>query len=90
MSSDFCGAQPRPHPSRKPRWRAGIMGADGASPSKVFDRRFRAAFVGILEGRPLCRPIFARLSRAPFLKNPPCAGSWENHGAEGVAPSSID
>ena len=57
-------------------------------PPRVFDRRSRAAFVAIVEGQPPCRPIFARLSRAPFLKNPPCAGAPENHGADEAAPSS--
>ncbi len=84
----FAGRRPASSQPTRPRCHAGKVGADGASPSKVFDRRFRAAFVGILEGRPLCRPIFARLSLAPFLKNPPCAGARENNGPHGGRPSS--
>ena len=45
MSSDFREAQPRPIRADKDALsRAGNMGADGASPSKVFERRYRLAF----------------------------------------------
>jgi hypothetical protein len=46
VSSDSFRAQPAPFPQTRPRWRAGKMGADGASPSKDFERRSRAACRG--------------------------------------------
>ena len=88
VSSDSRGAQPRLIPADKAALSRGKNGRRRSIALQVFDRRSRAAFVGILEGRPLRRPIFARLSLAPFLKNPPCAGARENHGLHGGRPSS--
>ncbi len=61
----YAGRSPAPIRPTKPRWRAGKMGADGASPSKVFDRRSRAAFVIKLEGRPPCRPTLCGAKPRP-------------------------
>ncbi len=82
----LAGRSPASFRPTRPRWRAGKMGADGASPSKVFDRRSRAPFVGILEGRPPCRPTLAGRSPAPFQGTRP---RWraEKMGADGASPS---
>jgi hypothetical protein len=44
VSSEFAGRSSAPFRSTRPRCRAGKMGADRASPSKVFERRYRLAF----------------------------------------------
>ena len=82
----FAGRGPAPFRPTKPRWRAGKMGADGASPSKVFDRRFRAAFV--VYWRDDRRVV--RLSRGEAPPHSDQKGPRlraENHGADGAAPS---
>ena len=56
------------------------------SPSKVFDRRSRAASGGILEGRPPCRPTHAGRSPASFRPTRP---RWRagKMGADRAPPS---
>jgi len=50
VSSDFCGAQPRPHPSDKATLARGKSGRRRSIALQIFDRRCRAAFVIKLEG----------------------------------------
>ena len=68
-----------------PRWRAGIMGADEASPSNGFDGHSRAAFVIKLEGRPPCRPILAGRSPAPVPKDNAALARGKNGRRRSIA-----